>query len=204
MSQIKNIIFDLGGVLLNLDLAKTRQEFFDLGLTQIDELFRIGHAASFFKQYEIGAISDQEFVDEIKKELKVSVPDQQIVHAWNAMLLDFPSKRVEWLKKQRQQFRIFLFSNTNALHLIEFRKSFREAHGFEIDELFEKAYYSHEAQIRKPDAGAYQLVIDENGLEAAHTLFIDDALINVEAALSVGLQAFHLKPGEELALLHFG
>ena len=137
MSQIKNIIFDLGGVILNLDLAKTRQEFFDLGLTQIDELFRIGHAASFFKQYEIGAISDQEFVDEIKKELKVSVPDQQIIHAWNAMLLDFPSKRVEWLKKQRKQFRIFLFSNTNALHLIEFRKSFREAHGFEIDELFE-------------------------------------------------------------------
>ena len=203
MPQIKNIIFDLGGVLLNLDLAKTRQEFFDLGLTQIDELFRIGHAASFFKQYEIGAISDQEFVDEIKKELKVSVPDQQIVHAWNAMLLDFPSKRVEWLKKQRQQFRIFLFSNTNALHLIEFRKSFKEAHGFEIDELFEKAYYSHEVQIRKPDAGAYQLVVDENELEAAHTLFIDDALINVEAAIATGLQGYHLKQGEELSLLQF-
>lgn len=203
MPQIKNIIFDLGGVLLNLDMAKTRQEFFDLGLTQIDELFRIGHAASFFKQYEIGAISDQAFVDEIKKELKESVPDQQIVHAWNAMLLDFPSKRVEWLKKQRQQFRIFLFSNTNALHLIEFRKSFKEAHGFEIDELFEKAYYSHEVQIRKPDAGAYQLVVDENGLEAAHTLFIDDALINVEAAIATGLQGYHLKQGEELALLQF-
>ncbi len=203
MPQIKNIIFDLGGVLLNLDMAKTRQEFFDLGLTQIDELFRIGHAASFFKQYEIGAISDQEFVDEIKKELKESVPDQQIVHAWNAMLLDFPSKRVEWLKKQRQQYRIFLFSNTNALHLIEFRKSFKEAHGFEIDELFEKAYYSHEVQIRKPDAGAYQLVVDENGLEAAHTLFIDDALINVEAAIATGLQGYHLKQGEELSLLQF-
>ena len=203
MPQIKNIIFDLGGVLLNLDMAKTRQEFFDLGLTQIDELFRIGHAASFFKQYEIGAISDQEFVDEIKKELKESVPDQQIVHAWNAMLLDFPSKRVEWLKKQRQQFRIFLFSNTNALHLIEFRKSFKEAHGFEIDELFEKAYYSHEVQIRKPDAGAYQLVVDENELEAAYTLFIDDALINVEAAIATGLQGYHLKQGEELSLLQF-
>jgi glucose-1-phosphatase len=203
MPQIKNIIFDLGGVLLNLDMAKTRQEFYDLGLTQIDELFRIGHAASFFKQYEIGAISDQEFVDEIKKEINVSVPDQQIIHAWNAMLLDFPSKRVEWLKKQRQQFRIFLFSNTNALHLIEFRKSFNAAHGFEIDELFEKAYYSHEAKIRKPDAGAYQLVIDENGLEAAHTLFIDDALINVEAAIATGLQGYHLKQGEELSLLSF-
>ncbi len=203
MPQIKNIIFDLGGVLLNLDMAKTRQEFFDLGLTQIDELFRIGHAASFFKQYEIGAISDQEFVDEIKKELKESVPDQQIIHAWNAMLLDFSSKRVEWLKKQRQQYRIFLFSNTNALHLIEFRKSFKEAHGFEIDELFEKAYYSHEVQIRKPDAGAYQLVVDENGLEAAHTLFIDDALINVEAAIATGLQGYHLKQGEELSLLQF-
>lgn len=203
MVPIKNIIFDLGGVLLNLDMAKTRQEFFDLGLTQIDDLFRIGHAASFFKQYEIGAISDQQFVDEIKKELHQPVPEQQIIHAWNAMLLDFPAKRVEWLKKQRSKYRIFLFSNTNALHLIEFRKTFKAAHGFEIDELFEKAYYSHEAQIRKPDAGAYQLVVDENGLEAPHTLFIDDALINVEAAIATGLQGYHLKAGEELSELQF-
>lgn len=184
-------------------MKKTRQEFIDLGLLHIDDLFRIGHASSFFKQYEIGAIGDAEFVKEIRKETTVAVPDERIIHAWNAMLLDFPAKRVDWLRKTKQEFRIFLFSNTNALHWTAFQQEFRKNHGFEMDELFEKAYYSHVARIRKPDIGAYRLVVDENGLEASETLFIDDALINVEAAIAAGLQGYHIKPGEELSLLSF-
>jgi len=201
--QTKNIIFDLGGVLLNIDINKTLDAYKTMGLHNIEEYFRIGHASSFFKDYEKGIINDYEFIDGIEKLTGGKNNKQKITDAWNALLLDFPEERVNWLKELKNKYRLFLFSNTNALHLISFQQSFLNVYGFPMDDLFEKAYYSHVVQVRKPDAAAYELVLNENSLLPAETVFIDDALINVEAANKISIKGIHLEPGVSVTSLRF-
>jgi len=193
---IQNIIFDLGGVLLNLDTLRTREAFIRMGVIQIDELFRIGHASSFFKQYEVGTINDDEFVEAALQLAHAGATREEVLVAWNAMLLDFPAERVQWLKNLKNKYRLFLFSNTNALHAEAFQRSFLDVYGSPMDALFQKAYYSHLINVRKPEREAFEYVIHDSRLDPAATLFIDDALINVEGARSAGLQAVHLPPGK--------
>ena len=201
---VKNIIFDLGGVLLNLDTNRTRASFIKLGLTHIDDLFRVGHAASFFKEYETGAISDEEFVEAAIEISNPGTTSAQVIAAWNEMLLDFPPERVEYLNNLGKQYRLFLFSNTNAIHLIAFRNSYRQVYGNNLDDHFEKAYYSHLINYRKPDVAAFEYVINDSGVNPAETIFIDDALNNVEGAKRAGLQAIHLSPGKTVLDLALG
>src|SRR5258708_9221731 len=117
MSGIKNIVCDLGGVLLNLNNQRTEDAFTAMGVKRFREYFGHGHAAAFFKEYEIGRISDRQFIDSIKELTGLTVPDAEIIRGWNALLLDFPVERIQLLKELRKKYRIFLFSNTNALHL---------------------------------------------------------------------------------------
>ncbi|MDR3716078.1 MAG: HAD family phosphatase [Puia sp.] len=196
MQNIKNIIFDLGGVILNLDTQRTEAAFVSLGVTGFRDLFGLGHAASFFKEYEIGTIDDRQFVDSLKKLAGLSVSDETVIEAWNAMLLDFPPERIALLDELRKHYRVFLFSNTNALHLSALQQTYRDSFGGRsLDDHFEKAYYSHLLGMRKPGVESYRHILLENGLEGAETLFVDDALVNVEGANAAGLQGFHLLPG---------
>lgn len=200
---IQSLLFDLGGVLLNLDTTRTRSAFIQLGMTNFDDLFGIGHADGFFKQYEVGKINDTAFVAEAKKLTHPGTTDTAILNAWNAMLLDFPKERVQLLESLKSKYRLFLFSNTNAIHLQALQQNFRKVYGKNLDDLFEKAYYSHLINLRKPDVKAFEFVVNDAGLNAATTLFIDDALVNVEGARAAGLQAIHLKPGMSVLDLKF-
>ena len=199
MLSIKNIIFDLGGVLLNNDINRTRDGFKNLGVHNIEELFFHGHAADFFKDYEIGKINDQEFIESLKGMIGSSATDQDVIDSWNAMLGDFPKRRIDWLKDLKKKYRLFLFSNTNAIHLEMFQAIYRNSYGGTgLDELFEKAYYSHVIKMRKPDIASFQFILKDSNLKAEETLFIDDSLINVEAARQAGMQAIHLEPGTDV------
>ena len=199
MSLVKNIIFDLGGVILNIDNRITEREFVTLGATDFGRYFGHGFAASFFKDYEVGKISSEQFISDLKKIIGVNLPDPIVVKAWNALLLDFPPERIALLERLKNQFRIFLFSNTNALHLEALYKIYSDtfSNGF-LDDHFEKAYYSHIIGLRKPEIESYRYIIDENQLDAAETLFVDDAMVNVEGARAAGLQGFFLGPGKTI------
>src|SRR6187399_3273427 len=132
MQNIRNIIFDLGGVMLNIDLKRTAAAFTSLGQQSFETLFNIGHAADFFKEYECGLIDDAGFVAAIKDRFHQKVTDKQVIDAWNALLLDFPPSRIEFLKSISSKYRLFLFSNTNALHRdafdIIYQNTFRNGH----------------------------------------------------------------------------
>jgi HAD superfamily hydrolase (TIGR01509 family) len=195
---IKNIIFDLGGVLLNLDFAGSRNAFIQLGIPQIDDLFSNTNEDSFWKLYEIGRLTDEEFLAEARKLAIDGTTEQDIIRAWNSMLLDFPRERVELLEKLRERYRLFLFSNTNSIHLQSFQESFREVYNRDLDSLFEKAWYSHLINRRKPNVEAFHYIIEEAGLHAPETLFIDDSPANVEGARRAGLHAHHLAPGTSI------
>ncbi len=199
MTAVKNIIFDLGGVILNIDNRITEREFVALGAGDFGRNFGHGFAASFFKEYEVGTISDEQFIASLKKMVDRTLTDAAVINAWNALLLDFPPERIALLDQLKKKFRIFLFSNTNALHLDAlyniYSNTFGKGH---LNDHFEKAYYSHIMGLRKPDISSYRFIVDENKLEAAETLFVDDALINVEGARAAGLQGFFLEPGKSI------
>jgi putative hydrolase of the HAD superfamily len=202
MRGIKNIIFDLGGVIINLDNQRTTDAFVALGLKNIREYFGHGHAASFFKDYEVGKLTDREFIDAIREAGGLSASDAAIVDGWNALLLDFPPERIELLKKLKNNYRIFLFSNTNALHLAALQAIYTRTFGTgSLDDLFENTYYSHLLGMRKPDRASYEYILKENGLNGPETLFVDDAIINVEGAEQAGLKGLFLRPG--ISLLDF-
>jgi glucose-1-phosphatase len=204
MQGIKNIIFDLGGVIINLDNRLTEQAFVSMGVKNFSDYFGHGFAASFFKEYEVGKISDRQFIDSLRALTGLSVPDETVIKGWNALLLDFPRQRIELLKKLRDRYRLFLFSNTNALHLAALQQTYRDTFGDgELDDHFERAYYSHLMGMRKPDTAPYKQIVDENRLVAEETLFVDDALINVEGAEAAGLKGLYLKPGMAITDLNW-
>lgn len=199
MQGIKNIIFDLGGVIINLDNQLTEDAFVSMGARPFREYFGLGHAASFFSDYEVGRISDRQFIDAVKELTGLSAGDPAIIAAWNALLLDFPVERIQLLKELRKHYRIFLFSNTNALHFTALQKIYHDTFGEEqLDANFERTYYSHLLGMRKPGKDSFEYILRENQLEGAETLFVDDVLINVEGAEAAGLKGLHLRPGTTL------
>jgi glucose-1-phosphatase len=192
-SEIKNIIFDLGGVIINLDTHKTYEQFSKLSGIKVEEFISKASESPFFDQYEKGLLSDQEFREHLRLLLKSEASDSEIDNAWNAMLLDIPLKRIQLLQQLRANYRLFLLSNTNNIHLQCFTKIFQHTTGLpSLDNCFDKAYYSHLMKMRKPDDEIYRQVLIENQLMANQTLFLDDNLSNLQGAKSVGIHTFHV------------
>ena len=194
----RNIIFDLGGVLLNLDFEKTADAFTALGVRNFHDYFTQYHAAPLFKKLEVGSVADQSFYDSVRQIALITADNNDIDTAWNAMLLDFPHHRIEKLQELARNYRLFLFSNTNSIHHAAFHQRFYEQFGFELDSLFEKAYYSHLIGYRKPDVEAFHFVINDSRVDPAETLFIDDTQPNIDAAKKTGLQAALVSPQKDL------
>ncbi|UYQ92719.1 HAD family phosphatase [Chitinophaga horti] len=199
MEGIKHIIFDLGGVILNIDYMRTEQAFLDLGVHNFRELYNQFHANALFEDLEIGGISNDDFLHELQKEAPDGVTIPQLVDAWNAMLLDFPIARLQLLQQLQNYYDTFLLSNTNAIHYTAFNARLMQTRGLpSVDQFFNKAYYSHRIGYRKPEKEAYQVILDENRLDPAATLFIDDTLPNIIAAGELGIRTIHLQPPQTI------
>ncbi len=203
MENIENLIFDLGGVILTLDMPETAKQLASYGITEYNNLFRNGNVSAFFEEYEVGRISDTEFLRSLKGLTDQAVSDTELVKAWNAMLGIFPKERITLLSSLKERYRLFLFSNTNALHVSAFRKKYSEAYNGQFDDLFEKAYYSNELGLRKPNVASFQHIITEQALDASRTVFLDDSHANVEAAEAAGLKGIHIKPGMTIMDVRF-
>ena len=198
LKGIRNIIFDLGGVLLNIDPMKTIDAFGKLGMEQLVGDKGLTYDHEIFYLMEQGKISPDEFRQGVLGLLPQRVSYQQVDDAWTAMLLDFPAIRVELLKNLRKDFGIYLFSNTNAIHVEKFHSIFRNQHGFEVSTLFEKDFYSNEIGYRKPSPNSYHEIIRLSGINPEESLFIDDSLPNVEGAIACGLKGYWLEPGQKV------
>ena len=198
LEEIRNIIFDLGGVLLNIDPQRTIDAFAKLGMPQLVSNSGLSYDHDIFFRMEQGQISPEEFRNGIQKLLPKPVSNEAIDEAWTAMLLDFPEIRVQLVKKMAKSYRIFLFSNTNAIHVAKYHANFRKQHGFEVSSLFEKDFYSNEIGFRKPTAESFQEIIRLSGIDPKESLFIDDSKQNVDAAIASGLNGFWLQPGQKV------
>ena len=198
LNGIRNIIFDLGGVLLNIDPNKTIEAFGQLGMEQFMGDRGLTYDHEIFYLMEQGKLTPDEFRNGVRKLLSDEVTDEQIDVAWTAMLIDFPAIRVELLQKLRTQFGIYLFSNTNAIHVEKYQAIFRNQHNFEVTSLFDKVFHSNEIGYRKPSAESYNEIIRLSGITPESSIFIDDSRANVDGAMACGLKGYWLQPGEKV------
>ena len=197
----QNLIFDLGGVLLNLDFPRTKAEFRKSIPHLSDDSF-LGHVdqLALFSTYEVGQISTLDFYEEFKKSFQTRISFEEFKACWNAMILDFPMTRINFLKHLRQQGKkLFLISNINELHEYAVEDEFQKLNlNDSFFSLFDKCYYSHRVGFRKPNPEIFNLALNENGLKREDTLFIDDSLQHVLSARALGIDAFHLKDSNKI------
>lgn len=194
MQKIQNIIFDLGGVLLNIDFHLSEKAFEQLGVENFNAFFNQFHSNDLFKKLETGMDVDL-FYEEFRSNSNTSLSNNQIQVAWNALLLNFRQESIKALPGLRKKYKLFVLSNTNEIHLQEFQKRFTlEMQLSSFDDLFDAAYYSHRIGFRKPNADAFQFVLEKHQLIPEETLFIDDSINNIETAQQLGFQTIHLLP----------
>ena len=196
-NSIKNLIFDFGGVICNIDLKLTEKAFMDLGLKKFDTGRSISDSGGLFEDLETGAITPQQFRDQLREFFENPVTDTQLDAAWNALLLDIPERRIRLIEALGANYRIFLLSNSNKIHYLQFNDAFRKQYGYRsLDDLFEFAWFSFRLGLKKPGQAIFRHVLKQAGLDPAETLFIDDTLAHVEGARTVGMEAYHLKISE--------
>lgn len=194
----KNIIFDLGGVLLKIDAQRSIQSFRELGMPELIKPGGWGYNHPVFLDMEAGKLSDEQFRTGIQALLPQPVSNETIDKAWCAMILEYFPERIELVRKLSADYRVFLFSNTNAIHIRHFQGLFKQTFQHELSDLFEKDYYSSEIGLRKPDPASFAFVLNDAGLKAEETLFIDDSDANVESAKKTGMKTIWLTPESDL------
>lgn len=190
--MIKNIIFDFGDVFINLDKEATYKELAKLGVTEISE-----EMMQQYYQYEMGLISTDDFIDFFYN--KFNIPKEKLIYSWNAILLDFPKHRLDFLKKlaATNDYRLFLLSNTNDMHISWIQNDWGEELYNEFKSYFEQFYLSHEINLRKPNTNIFEFVLSENNLQASETIFIDDTQENTKAAQELGIHVWNNCPKTE-------
>jgi glucose-1-phosphatase len=200
--QYKNIIFDLGGVLFDIDYQRPVQAFAALGYTGFDAMYSQAAANPLFEQLETGHISNLGFLQAMATLAPVPVSGQQIEQAWNSILLGFRLPSMQCLQQLRQYYQLYLLSNTNAIHLVQIQALCQKQTGqSSLDDFFTKAWYSNRVGLRKPNANIYQFVLQDGSLRAEETLFIDDSVQNITAAENLGIQGHLLLPGQTIESL---
>jgi putative hydrolase of the HAD superfamily len=199
MDRIKNIVFDLGAVLIDIDFNKVAYSFKQLGFSNFEQHYSQLQANELFQQLEKGVISDIEFYTAIQQQIDVPLSHAQIQNAWNSILLKFRLESMQLLTSLKNKYRLFLLSNTNAIHLKEINAIlFQQTNNASLDSYFKKAYYSHIIGMRKPSKEIFSHVLEDSNILANETLFIDDSFPNIETANQMGFRTHLLLPGEKI------
>ena len=201
VNPIRNIIFDLGGVILNINPQLTVEAFRNLGWRDFFEENNQTNGKELFFSLESGSSSPEVFRNNVRRIAEIQRNDEEIDAAWAAMILDIPTDRIRYLEELKKSYRLFLLSNTNEIHRIKFHEDFENDFGYSFYDLFEHNFYSHEMGMRKPDPQIYLKTLKEADIIAEETLFIDDMEENIEAAKVIGMKGLHIQPGTLLEVL---
>lgn len=200
-SKIKNVVFDLGGVLINLDFDNCLNAFRKAGFRDIEKQACQFRGKDFFSQFELGEISPEEFRKAIRKEVSEALSDHEIDDMWNLMLLDIPREKLDLLLKLREHYMVYLLSNTNRIHWDYACEQMFCYRGFRVNDFFEDIFLSFEMHKAKPEKDIYEQMMKEANILPEETFFIDDSAINCQAAISLGIQSYHYHIGEDLSSL---
>jgi len=197
-SKIKNIIFDLGGVLLNINPLLSLLELEKISGISQEELTVKLISEQIFIKFETGRLDSAQFRSELCRIINTSVSDSEVDRIWNKLILDIPLHRVNLLKELRNNYKVYMLSNTNIIHFDHYTRELAETLGINLADLFDRIYVSHEIGIHKPDARIYTYVLENAKINASETVFIDDSLANIEAAERLGIAGIHITNGRDV------
>ena len=199
MKPYKNLIFDLGEVIIDIDYRRTIAAFQQLAVVDFSEVVSYTAQNPVFDLYEKGKVSTPAFCNELRKLLKPGTTDRQIEDAWNAIFVDFSPVKTDLLKQLKTQYKTFALSNINEIHLAKINEVAAERFGQrDFESFFHGAYYSNVVGHRKPEQEIYELVLTREGLKPDETFFVDDKEENVAAAKAFGIHAYQLKERDKL------
>lgn len=199
MKEYRNILFDLGQVLLPIDFDAPVKAFRKLGLKDFDALYQKTMQADLFNLLETGMITEHQFRNEMRGIAGKDWSDQEIDDAWNTLILDYRPETIDMLEKLRKNHRLFLLSNTNSIHYKRYNYLIKQKYcSGGLDAFFEKCFYSYKMGLRKPDPEIFREVQKRSDILASRTLFIDDNIENISVAQKEGYQTLHLIPGKKI------
>ena len=188
-TTFRNIIFDLGGVILDLDVPRTLEAFSRASGLTIERVMHLFRSSAGFEKYERGEFDDDQFRSFVRRLYEISITDDELDQCWNAMLGPIPAAKLELLTRLKEKYPTYLLSNTNTIHLDYVNSVILPAQNTpSLDDYFHRAYYSHFMGKRKPEPEIFEQVLAENNLKASETLFLDDNADNIAGAAAVGLQ----------------
>jgi len=200
-NTVTTLIFDFGGVIINLDLPQCIENLKKLGVDNIESYLSNFGQKEFFLQYEKGEIQTPEFRNEIRKLSTKTLSDAEIDAAWCSFLVDIPAERLVLLEKLRSKYKLLLLSNSNPLHIEVSVSKALEGTGKTIQNYFDTCYFSYEMGLAKPNPAIFEVLLADAGLEGAECLFLDDGPKNIEAANALGIQTYFVTQGENLDFL---
>ena len=196
LSGIKTIIFDLGGVVVNLDLNLSVEAFRRLGIRKPEQFIQHGVHSDVFLKLEIGEITEDEFYSGVKELAGEELSNEDIRAAWCAMFTTLPDERVRIIERLKKSYRVLLLSNTNSIHRSHFDGM---AEGYQsLEELFDKVYYSFQLHDHKPNLSIFEKVIAEENIKPEEALFVDDAQKNIAAARKTGMHTMLITPDKQM------
>ncbi|MBN1463530.1 MAG: HAD family phosphatase [Paludibacteraceae bacterium] len=199
MREITTVLFDFGGVLVNLNKQRCIDEFKKLGVYQVENYISNYTQSGLFLALEKGLISDEEFRNEIRKLSNKTLSDQQIDTAWNSFLLDIPEYKLDLLLQLRKKYRVTMLSNTNSIHFEQKARYEFGKKGLSIDDYFDKCYLSYELGMAKPQEEIFNHVLENEPSKAHEILFLDDGILNIETAKRLGFTCYLAKEQEDFS-----
>ena len=197
--KIKNIVFDLGGVLVDLDFKAAINGLQQAGFVNVKEQLQSFDREGIFQKFELGEMTAEEFRTAIRENSTVTLTDEEIDALWNAMLLEIPREKLELILDLRGKYMVYLLSNTNSIHWDYVCKNAFNYRGFRVKDYFEETFLSYEMHLAKPDKAIFEKVLQDANLLPEETLFIDDSEANCKAAEEVGIHAHHYHIGDDLS-----
>jgi FMN phosphatase YigB (HAD superfamily) len=197
--MIKNLIFDFGGVIIDIDARCVGRSFKELGVKNLEQINELAITRKLYLNFEIGIITPTEFREGLRQVSGLNFTDEQIDGAWNSMIIDLPKHRFELLKQLKNNYNVYLLSNTNEIHYQYFNQYAIENLGVNsLDDFFTQCFLSHRMKMRKPDHEIYIKMLEIGKMKASESLYIDDLPENVQAASELGIHGITHRPYEEI------
>ena len=191
--HVTTVIFDLGGVIVDLDWELCIRNFENLGINNMHNLINTTLQRGFILDYEMGQISDEQFREEIRKNATLKVTDEQIDYAWTSLLVGIPAEKLDLLMELRKKYKVLMLSNTNNLSF-RFSLEMFTVGGRQVDDYFDKCYLSYMMRLAKPSPEIFLALLQDAGLKAEECLFLDDGIHNIQAAEKLGFNVQFIKP----------
>mgnify|MGYP002700573071 FL=1 len=196
--MVKNILFDLGGVLYHISYLKTIEAFKNLGIENAQNIYSQKKQSQIFDLFERGKIEEEDFFSYLKK-FSPKVKSEELRTAWNTMLIGMPQEYLQLLKSLKKKYNLYLLSNANVTHIKHVKSDLLINNGIEnLESLFDKAYFSQEIGMRKPHVETFKWVLQDADIKANQTLFVEDSIQHIEGAKLAGLHCCHLSSNKAL------